>query len=86
MRRLVFPNDPEIRELFGRGLNEDPHAAKRAFRARLDRAQASGVLPARVYISPRRFGWDRAELETALAQLPRTYAGFTSAGHSPHAA
>jgi hypothetical protein len=79
MRSIVFPNDPTLREVFGSGLSSDPRAAQRAYRARLDRAQATGVLPARVYVSPRRYGWDRGELEAALASLPRAYTGFAQA-------
>jgi hypothetical protein len=75
MRKLVFPSDPVLREVFG---SDDPSG--RAYRARLERAERRGTLPRRVYVSPRRFGWDAEELRTALDSLPRTYAGFGPAG------
>ena len=76
MRDIVFPSDPRVRSVFGVGLDEDSLKAARAYRARLARAQHQGVLPERVYVSPRRFGWDKAELDAALAALPRSYAAF----------
>ena len=79
MRAIVFPNDPMLTVVFGTDLNRDPLKAARAYRARLLRAEERGVLPSRVYVSPRRFGWDRSELEAALAKLPRSYAGFKPA-------
>jgi hypothetical protein len=79
MRLIVFPDDALLRNVFGSGLHRDPRRAERAYRARLLRAQERGVLPPKVYVSPRRFGWDRAELEVALANLPRSYAGFARA-------
>lgn len=71
MRRIVWPD--ELRPVFG-----SDGCSRRAFMARIERAEARGTLPARVYISPRRFGWDAAELEAALAKLPRSYAGFAA--------
>lgn len=76
MRELVFPDDPPLRAVFGTGLKADAEAARRAYRARLERAQARGILPRRIYVSPRRYAWDRVELEAALAKLPRSYAEF----------
>lgn len=79
MRTLIFPSDPTVRAVFAGGLREgrsklDQKRAARAYKLRLDRAQATGVLPARVYVSPRRFGWYADEFEEAIAKLPRSYA------------
>jgi hypothetical protein len=60
--------------------------AERCYLARLNRAEERGVLPRRLYTSPRRYGWLRSEVEAALERLPRSYSGFASAGHSTHAA
>jgi hypothetical protein len=80
MRHIVFPNDAMLREVYGGGLAEDPKRAARAYAARLERAEARGILPRRVYVSPRRYGYDKAELEAALATLPRSYASIAPAG------
>ena len=84
MRVIVFPDDPMLTAVFGAGLNRDPLKAARTYRARLLRAEGRGTLPARVYVSPRRFGWDKSELETALSQLPRSYSGFKPAARVRH--
>ena len=79
MRAIVFPDDPVLTTVFGTDLNRNPRKASRAYRARLLRAEERGVLPHRVYVSPRRFGWDRGELKAALAKLPRSCSGFKPA-------
>ena len=77
MRTLVFPYDPPMRAVFGADLRDPQHdiRERRVYRARLERAQERGTLPARVYPSPRLFGWDAVELAAALQALPRTHAG-----------
>lgn len=67
-RRLVLPDDPAIARSIGAGA-----PTKRAQRARLRRAERSGLLPRRVYLSAQRFAYDAAELEAALAALPRAH-------------
>jgi hypothetical protein len=78
VRQIVFPDDPAVRSVFGHGLTSDCTRARRAYRARLERAIAKGTLPRPVWTSPRIWGFDRNELEATLAQLPRSYASFAS--------
>jgi hypothetical protein len=85
MRRLTFPLESPVREVFAHGLDLGSRPGRRALRARLERAEARGLLPARVYVSPRRFGWWADELEAAIARLPRSYAGFRPPSPAPAA-
>lgn len=62
---LVPPDHPALAETFGAGA-----PTKRAYRARLRRAEAAGILPKRRYLSSQRFAYDRAELLAALERLP----------------
>jgi hypothetical protein len=67
-RRLVLPDDPLIARSIGAGA-----PSKRAQRARLRRAERAGILPRRIYLSSQRWAYDAAELEAALAALPRAH-------------
>lgn len=64
--QLLLPDDPELKATFGADA-----PSLRAYRARLRRAEAAGILPRRVYLSSQRFAYKRDELERALEQLPR---------------
>lgn len=72
---LVLPDDPLIRETVGAGA-----PSRRALRARLARAEASGILPRRVYLSSQRFAYKREELEAALERLPREHVETLAGG------
>jgi hypothetical protein len=74
-RSLVLPDDPELTRTFGRGA-----PSKRAFRARLRRAERAGLLPQRRYLSSQRFCYDAAELQAALEQLPTSHVEALGAG------
>jgi hypothetical protein len=82
MRNVVFPEDPALKSIFGYGLSCDAAKATRAYRQRLLRAEARGLLPRRLYVSPRRFAWDAEELRAALAALPRSYAEALTRGRA----
>lgn len=86
MRSLIFPQDEILRSVFGQGLSPNERAAHRSYRARSERAIAGGVLPRKVYISPRIYGFDKSELEAALERLPGSYAGFSKPSTAPTAA
>jgi hypothetical protein len=68
MVEYVLPSDPQLRTVYGGCENT------RAYNMRLKRAERKGLLPKRVFLSSVRFAYRRAELEAALANLPRDHA------------
>ena len=63
--RLVHPDHQILRGVYGLG-----EPSPRAYRARLRRAEKSGLLPRRVYLSCQRFAYRADELRAALDALP----------------